>query len=83
MTYTAYLENIKAKTGRTAEWFRKEAAKQGLSTHAELLKWLKTEIGLGHGHANAMILYIRHTAVAKRMLADDARVTAKKSSTTR
>ena len=26
---------------------------------SELLAWLKSDIGLGHGHANAMILYLR------------------------
>ena len=72
MTYTAYLNNIKAKTGKPAEWFRTEAEKRGLSTHAELLRWLKSDCGLGHGHANAMILYIRHTALAKRKLAAEA-----------
>ena len=77
MTYTAYRNNIKAKTGKPAEWFRTEAKKRRLSTHAELLRWLKSDCGLGHGHANAMILYIRHTEVAKRMLAAEARAKAK------
>ena len=73
MTYTAYLENIKAKTGKDAEFYRTEAARLGLSTHAELLKWLKGDCNLGHGHANAMILYIRDTALAKRKLASESK----------
>ena len=77
MTYTAYLNNIQAQTGKTAEWFRTEAAKRGLTTHAELLRWLKADCGLGHGHANAIILYVRHTALAKRKLEAEARAKAK------
>ena len=73
MTYKAYLDNIQAKTGRSPEDFRKMAAQKGLTTHAELLKWLKTECGLGHGHANAMILYIREPELAKKKVAADAR----------
>ena len=30
-----------------------------VAEHSELLAWLKSDIGLGHGHANAMILYLR------------------------
>ncbi len=72
MTYTAYLDNIKAKTGKSAEDYRKMAAKKGLTTYKELLAWLKKDCGLGHGHANAMILYIRHPAMAKKKIREDA-----------
>lgn len=73
MTYKAYIDNIKAKTGKEAEFFRAEASRLGLVKHAELLKWLKTDCGLGHGHANAMILYIQHPALAKQKIAEDER----------
>lgn len=73
MTYKAYIDKIKEKTGKDAEYFRTEAARLGLVKHAELLKWLKTDCGLGHGHANAMILYIQHPALAKHKIAEDAR----------
>jgi len=72
MTYKAYIDNIRKKTGKGPEDYRAEAAKLGLSSHAELLKWLKSDCGLGHGHANAMILYIRHTDIARKKLAADA-----------
>jgi Domain of unknown function (DUF4287) len=66
MTFKAYLVNIEAKTGKSPDEFVKIAKKKGfikdgkiVAKHAELLSWLKTEIGLGHGHANAIILYLR------------------------
>jgi hypothetical protein len=50
----AYLANIKAKTGKDPEDFRKIAAEKGLlsAKHKEVLDWLKADYGLGHGHAN-------------------------------
>lgn len=69
MTYKAYLDNVYAKTGKTAEDYRKMAKEKGLTKHAELLKWLKTDCGLGHGHANAIILYIQNPELAKRKTA--------------
>jgi len=73
MTYKAYLDNIRAKTGKSPEDYRKMAKEKGLVKHGELLKWLKTECGLGHGHANAMILYIQDPELAKKKIAEDAR----------
>jgi Domain of unknown function (DUF4287) len=73
MTYKAYIDNIKAKTGKTLEDFRKMAEAKGLVKYGELLKWLKSECGLGHGHANAIILYIQDPELARKKLAADAR----------
>ncbi len=56
----AYLDNIKAKTGKTADDFRILATEQGLKTYPELMAWLKTEFGLGHGHANLIAHMIVH-----------------------
>ncbi len=78
MTYKAYIDNIYAKTGTTPEDYRKMAKEKGLVKYADLLKWLKTECGLGHGHANAIILYIRDPEGAKRKLEEDAAVMTKK-----
>jgi hypothetical protein len=73
MTYKAYIDNIKAKTGRGPEYYLEEAKKKGLVKHDELLGWLKSECGLGHGHANAIILYIKDPELAKRKLTEDAK----------
>jgi hypothetical protein len=54
MTFQAYLDTIKAKTGKTPDDFRELAARKGLTEYRELMIWLKTEYELGHGHANVI-----------------------------
>jgi hypothetical protein len=54
MTYQAYLDNIKAKTGKTPADFRKLAAQKRLTKYPEIMSWLKSDFELGHGHANAI-----------------------------
>jgi hypothetical protein len=73
MTYKAYIDNIKAKTGKTPEDYRKLAKEKGLVKYGELMKWLKTNCGLGHGHANAIILYIQDPELAKKKILADAK----------
>jgi Domain of unknown function (DUF4287) len=66
LTFKAYLDNIQTKTGKSPDEFFELAKRKGfiergkiVAKHAELISWLKSDIGLGHGHANAMILYLR------------------------
>ncbi len=73
MTYKAYIDNIKAKTGKDPEFFREAAEKKGLVKYSELLTWLKTDYGLGRGHANAIILYILKPELAKIKIAADSK----------
>ena len=73
MTYKAYIDNIKAKTGKDPEDFLALAKEKGLTKHAELLSWLKSDCGLGHGHANAIILYIQNPGLAKKKILEDAK----------
>ncbi len=73
MTFKAYIDNIQAKTGKTPEDFRKMANEKGLVKYGELLKWLKTDCGLGHGHANAIILFIQNPELAKRKILEDTK----------
>ncbi|MFZ1905961.1 MAG: DUF4287 domain-containing protein [Steroidobacteraceae bacterium] len=54
MSFQAYLDNVKAKTGKTPEDFAKLATRLGLAKHGEIVKWLKSEHSLGHGHATAI-----------------------------
>jgi hypothetical protein len=58
MTFQAYLDNIEAKTGKTPADFHAAARKNRLLgpdlTAGRLVKWLKADYGLGHGHAMAI-----------------------------
>lgn len=58
MSFQAYLDNIKAKTGKTPEDFLKQMKKQGVYASdmkaSVLVTFLATEFGLGHGHAMAI-----------------------------
>lgn len=58
MSFQAYLDNIKTKTGKTSEDFKKLAKKKGFLNRnikaADFVKWLKDEFGLGHGHSMAI-----------------------------
>lgn len=55
----SYFPSIEKKYGKpVAEWF--ELIRQSpLERHMELVTWLKREHGLGHGHANALVGYVR------------------------
>ncbi len=63
MSFQAYIDNIKTKTGKTPEDFKKLAEEKGFMENENLLKtvkateivnWLKEEFKLGHGHAMAI-----------------------------
>lgn len=58
MSFQAYLDNIKAKTGKTPDEFYKLAKKAGIGSHdmkaSALVSWLKSEFDLGHGHCMAL-----------------------------
>ncbi len=58
MSFQAYLDNIKAKTGKTPDEFYKLAKKAGIYAHdmkaSALVSWLKSEFDLGHGHCMAL-----------------------------
>jgi len=60
MSFQAYLDNVKAKTGKTPEDFKILAEKKGLVKHGDVVAWLKSDFGLGHGHANAVTEVILH-----------------------
>ena len=61
MSFQAYIDNIKKKTGKTPEDFKKLAEEKGFLKNGELTvkatqitNWLKEEFDLGHGHAMAI-----------------------------
>jgi hypothetical protein len=59
MSFQAYLDNIQAKTGKTPEDFLALAKEKGLLEPdvktMQIVNWLKTDFGLGHGHAMALV----------------------------
>jgi len=51
----SYFTSIESKYGRSiAEW-QSVIAASGLSKHMEIVGYLKSEHGMGHGHANALV----------------------------
>lgn len=49
------LDNIQKKTGKSLEELAALVKKSGLTKHAELRDYIKRELGLGHGDANALV----------------------------
>jgi hypothetical protein len=54
----SYFPSIEAKYGRSiAEW-KTLMRGTGLTSHRELVSWLKNEHGFGHGHATALTAHL-------------------------
>jgi hypothetical protein len=57
----SYFPSIETKYGRPiAAWkqlLRDRRAEDSGLRHMELVGWLKTEHGMGHGHANALVAH--------------------------
>jgi len=62
MSFQAYLDNIQEKTGKTPNDFIAEAEKKKLTEFKDIIAWLKTDYGLGLGHARALAYVIRNGA---------------------
>jgi hypothetical protein len=63
MSFQAYIDNIKAKTGKSPADFKKLAEQKGFLEKGKLkhgvkagaiVAWLKEDFSLGHGHAMAI-----------------------------
>ena len=68
MSFQAYLNNIKTKTGKDPEDFRKLAEQKGFTKNGqltpgvkagEIVKWLKDDFKLGHGHSMAIYALLK------------------------
>ncbi len=53
----SYFPSIEKKYGRPIEEWQELIRSSDLTKHMDLVNWLKTEHGLGHGHANALVAY--------------------------
>jgi len=68
MSFQAYLDNIRSLTGKSADDFRKLAEKKSFTQNGKLrpgvkagdiVKWLKEEFNLGHGHSMAIYALLK------------------------
>ena len=68
MSFQAYLDNIQTKTGKSPDDFRAMAEQNGFTQNGELksntkagdiVKWLKDDYALGHGHAMAIYALLK------------------------
>ena len=75
MSFQAYLDNIKAKTGKSADDFRKLAEKKKFMAHGklgqnvkagEIVNWLKENFDLGRGHAMAIYAVLKGSPAAAK-----------------
>jgi Domain of unknown function (DUF4287) len=53
----SYFPSIEKKYGRPIAGWQDLIRSSPLTTHMELVNWLKAEHGLGHGHANALVAH--------------------------
>jgi hypothetical protein len=70
MSFQAYLDNIEARTGKSAADFKTLAAKKGFTLDGKLnpdvkagqiVQWLKDDFDLGRGHAMAIYALLKGT----------------------
>lgn len=63
MSFQAYLDNIRAQTGKTPEDFRQLAQEKKLlgpgAKAGPIVVWLKADFDLGHGHSMAIYKYFK------------------------
>ena len=68
MSFQAYLDNIKAKTGKSAADFKALAAQKGFTLDGKLnsdvkagqiVQWLKDDFDLGRGHAMSIYMLLK------------------------
>ena len=68
MSFQAYLDNVEAKTGQSAEALKTLAIGKGLADDQGLapgvkatavVDWLKSDFDLGHGHAMSIVAFIK------------------------
>jgi len=56
----SYFPSIEKTYGRPVqEWLDLAVERLDTQPHMEVVAWLKTQHGLGHGHANAVVGYAR------------------------
>ncbi|HQR34139.1 MAG TPA: DUF4287 domain-containing protein [Blastocatellia bacterium] len=65
------IQNLKEKTGKSLEEWVKIAKASKLEKHSEVIKFLKTNHGLGHGYANLVAHTLKGQSDEGKAAADD------------
>ena len=69
MSYQAYLDSVKEKTGMSPDDFTVMAEQKGLLEPGvkagTIVAWLKDDFGLGHGHAMAIYGTLKSASAPK------------------
>ncbi|WP_111767040.1 DUF4287 domain-containing protein [Nakamurella deserti] len=56
----SYFPSIEKTYGRPVqEWLDLVVDRLGSERHMAVVSWLKSEHGMGHGHANAVVAYVK------------------------
>ncbi len=53
----SYFPSIEKKYGKPISYWQNLIRTCGITKHMQIVNWLKSEHGLGHGHANALVGY--------------------------
>jgi hypothetical protein len=70
MSFQGYLDNIQAKTGKSPDDLKQLAEQKGYTENGglkattkagDIVKWLKEDFDLGHGHAMAIFALLKGT----------------------
>ncbi len=63
MSFQAYIDAVEKKTGKIPSDLVEEARQRGFGPNGkagEVVAWLKTEYGVGQGHAMAFVHVLKH-----------------------
>jgi hypothetical protein len=74
VSFQAYLDTIKAQTGKGPEEFRALAAEKGLvgpkAKAGDVIAWLSSDFGLGRGHAMALYSILKADGAPRKSAAE-------------
>ena len=55
----SYFPSIEKKYGKPIDEWLELVRNSELEGHMERVDWLKSQYGMGHGHANAIVAYVK------------------------